>query len=106
MIQGTAYDFNSSCPRFSVRNVKIVGIGHSELVLVYDGPPQADFAGVKTAAAELRKWLLRQEPWINFSTSVFAMSFKQRAYVFLCNLIEKAGIIQKVPLDGKEVNLV
>jgi len=25
---------------------------------------------------------------------------------FLCNLIEKAGIIQKVPLDGKEVNLV
>jgi hypothetical protein len=76
MIQGTAYDFNSSCPRFSVRNVKIVGIGHSELVLVYDGPPQADFAGVKTAAAELRKWLLRQEPWINFSTSVFARSFK------------------------------
>jgi hypothetical protein len=79
MIQGTAYDFNSSCPRFSVRNVKIVGIGHSELVLVYDGPPQADFAGVKTAAADLRKWLLRQEPWINFSTQRFCKVFQTKS---------------------------
>ena len=79
MIQDTAYDFNSSYPRFPVRNVKIVGIGHSELVLVYDGPPQADFAGVKTAAAELRKWLLRQEPWINFSTQRFCKVFQTKS---------------------------
>lgn len=43
------------------------------------GPPQADFAGVKTAAAELRKWLPRQEPWINFSTQRFCKVFQTKS---------------------------
>jgi hypothetical protein len=48
-------------------------------VPVYDGPPQADFAGVKIAAAELRKWLSRQGSWINISAQRFCKLFQTKS---------------------------